>query len=435
MRYSSFRPAPRNMRLKHTLLPLLFLLLAPTRVVGDATCPANPRDCNGPAPYTTVNATTESPTVYKSTGVSDSLVDAVHAGHTLVVNFMGGVSGCNAYVFQPNGDDSSYEAMRSTMCAQQKPHCSFEKDRAQAQTGGGQFYRGAGGTTCQCGQVVTTSHALFYLPSSTDSDADVSERAVHEMVHAVQGKSGDATPKWLMEGGAVQAECLLASLLSVNPSTYSVCFLTKGGRGGVIPNFLSYYASSYGKTNGLRKAEDRCCGDFCGTGDSDAVLQAEGTAAGHLYYDVGAVAIAWAINKSGKTSAQFWQSATLGVGFWNAVVPYGGYDYSDAATGSASTTPDGRGWRAAFANFTGHGSVGAFYTEFDAWAASATETSVLAILESNADVATQIATPIDVTRDDFLKTGVSVDECSPSSGAASSATAHASWLAMTVSVV
>lgn len=200
------------MRLKHTLLPLLFLLLAPTRVVGDATCPANPRDCNGPAPYTTVNATTESPTVYKSTGVSDSLVDAVHAGHTLVVNFMGGVSGCNAYVFQPNGDDSSYEAMRSTMCAQQKPHCSFEKDRAQAQTGGGQFYRGAGGTTCQCGQVVTTSHALFYLPSSTDSDADVSERAVHEMVHAVQGKSGDATPKWLMEGGAVQAECLLASV-------------------------------------------------------------------------------------------------------------------------------------------------------------------------------------------------------------------------------
>ena len=64
---------------------------------------------------------------------------------------------------------------------------------------------------------------------------------------------------------------------------------------------------------------------------------------------------------------------------------------------------------------------------------------MLAILESNADVATQIATPIDVTRDDFLKTGVSVDECSPSSGAASSATAHASWLAvvlaMTVSVV
>ena len=57
-------------------------------------------------------------------------------------------------------------------------------------------------------------------------------------------------------------------------------------------------------------------------------------------------------------------------------------------------------------------------------------------MESNADVATQIATSIDVTRDDFLKTGVSVDECS---GAASSATAHASWLAvvlaMTVSVV
>ena len=94
-----------------------------------------------------------------------------------------------------------------------------------------------------------------------------------------------------------------------------------------------------------------------------------------------------------------------------------------------------------FANFTGHASVDAFYAEFDAWAVSATETSVLAVLESNENIETQIAVTIDVTGDDFLKTGVSVDGCTEDgvvTPSAASTVAHSLGLAgfmMTVCLV
>ena len=226
---------------------------------------------------------------------------------------------------------------------------------------------------------------------------------MHEYTHAVQAKYGDMLPAWLMEGGAVQMECLLAHKMP-SPTGYAQCMKTAGGRGGVIPNMRGYFASAYGQSNGLAKGEDMCCEGLCGTGDAEATFASGGVSnSGHLFYDSGAVAIAWAINKAGKTSKQFWTSKTSGVGFWGAIVPYDGYDY---ATGFPSSCPADAGWKKAFAAFTGHANIAAFYAEFDAWAKTATESDVLAILESDAAVEAQTTTAFDVATADFLAEGI-----------------------------
>ena len=115
----------------------------------------------------------------------------------------------------------------------------------------------------------------------------------------------------------------------------------------------------------------------------------------YMWYDVGAVAIAWAINKSGKTSAQFWQ-AKGSDGFWNAISPWDGYDY---VAHLPKDCPEDAGWKGAFLNFTGtYTTMTAFYAAFDAWAVTATQADVLAILESDADIRAMTATAFDASQ-------------------------------------
>ena len=64
------------------------------------------------------------------------------------------------------------------------------------------------------------------------------------------------------------------------------------------------------------------CNGFVGSSDKFETIKAGGLDTPQkLFYDTGAIAIAWALNKSGKTSKDFWTSKTEGTGFWNAVVP------------------------------------------------------------------------------------------------------------------
>ena len=137
------------------------------------------------------------------------------------------------------------------------------------------------------------------------------------------------TSTWLIEG-APHLECLLNEKLSWGTMSYSDSFLYGGGRGGVVPNFLKFYVSATARArsrevgaecrltdNGERRPLGRPIRDGhhggCGSGNAQ-----------YMWYDVGAVAIAWAINKSGKTSAQFWQ-AKGSDGFWNAISPWDGH--------------------------------------------------------------------------------------------------------------
>jgi len=47
-----------------------------------------------------------------------------------------------------------------------------------------------------------------------------------------------------------------------------------------------------------------------------ALTEGNDNFARNLYYDVGAVAIAFAVNRANSSSAKFWTSKTEGTGFW-----------------------------------------------------------------------------------------------------------------------
>ena len=61
--------------------------------------------------------------------------------------------------------------------------------------------------------------------------------------------------------------------------------------------------------------------------------------------------------------------------------------------------PEDAGWKGAFLNFTGtYTTMTAFYAAFDAWAVTATQADVLAILESDADIRAMTATAFDASQ-------------------------------------
>ena len=356
-----------------------------------AACPASAR--GHPEPYSSLKASTSLATIVASPLDAD-VKAKVNLGHQAVIDFIGGVEPVTAFLFEPNGAASAYADMETPMCTSW-PARTGASDLVGIATGGGGNRRAPAR-----GRAATRRSSRqrgSVLPESSDTAAGIAERAVHDT------RTGQvtATCSRVAHGGRrVQMECLLAHKMP-SPTGYAQCMKTAGGRGGVIPNMRGYFASAYGQSNGLAKGEDMCCNELCGTGDAEATFASGGVSnSGHLFYDSGAVAIAWAINKAGKTSKQFWTSKTSGVGFWGAIVPYDGYDY---ATGFPSSCPADAGWKTAFAAFPGHANIAAFYAEFDA--KTATESDVLAILESDAAVEAQTTTAFDVATADSSRRG------------------------------
>jgi hypothetical protein len=392
-------------------------------------CPTTRHDAP-PVIFSDLNATSALPTVVASAGVGDAEKAALAEGHQALVNFIGGASPTYAFLLEPGGDDAAYASMEASfetmMGSASLGSDTFRQARGQAQGAeGGAFYMGRGGEACACKQKKITAAGLYYVldpPEFDPNGVGVGERAVHELGHAVQAMKGDYPPFWLMEGGAVHLECLLNEKLSWGSNSYSDMFLYSGGRGGVVPNFLKFYASPYGREHGLGKSgENTCIGNLCGSADSVAVITAGADAenAQYMWYDVGAVAIAWAIEKSGKTSAQFWL-AKGSDGFWNAITPWDGYDYVKHLP---KDCPEDAGWKGAFLNFTGtYTTMAEFYAAFDAWAVTATQADVLAILESDADIRAMTATAFDASQS---VDGAAHDPCAGYSGAATKGSA---WL-------
>ena len=393
----------------HFFFVCLALLAAAAVAVADTTCPSDMRGCNAPMPFSGLTASTTVPTIVASTGVTQDVKDKLNEGHQVLVNFIGGATPTNAYVWEAGGEDAAYAGMKTTLCSQQEErYCTFGSNVAAAQDGTGAYHKGKGGHGCACGQKKETSAALFYIMGSSDTGQFIGERGIHEMCHVVQMSRGEYFPAWLLEGGAVQMECLLQKKLSWSTQTYADCFKYSGGRGGIIPRFLQYYASDYGKAKGLKSGELMDCGGFVGTSDCLSTMAAGGLSGPSLhavFYDVGAVAITWTISKARITSKKFWQSNTVGEGFWNAVVPFGGYDYKD---GHPGTCPENKGWKKALLAISGHASMHKFYEEFDGWAKTATESDVLSILESQSDVDTATAGTFDLST---ATSGSSFDPC------------------------
>ncbi|ACO63697.1 predicted protein [Micromonas commoda] len=378
-----------------------FIFLALIAAAGhvDALCGVATRGCNAPAQFSGMKKSTTLPTIVASTGITQDFKDKLDEGHQVLINFAGGAGPTTAYILEGGGADAAYADFKTKNCEQTtfEGYCGADKLITQAKNSQGQgtqAFKGSGGKTCSCGHALESSAALYYILDSSTTAEVVGERAVHEMCHVTQMSRGEYFPTWLVEGGAVHTECLLQKKLTWSTQTYEDCFRTGGGRGGVIPNFRSYYDSTYGYTNGLKKGELRECGGFVGNSDTEATQKAGGADPSHLYYDTGTVAIAYIINKAGITSQQFWQSNELGKGFWNTIVPFDGHDLR---TGYPGQCPEDKGWKKSLLAITKHATVAEFYAEFDAWAKTASVADVVAILETQSAIDTQTAGVFDLS--------------------------------------
>ena len=379
-----------------TAFIFLALIAAAAHVDAYTECGVASRGCNPPAQFSGMNKSTTLPTIVASTGITQDYKDKLNEGHQVLISFAGGATPTTAYILEGGGADAAYADVKTKNCEQTtfEGYCGADGVITQAKNSESGFYKGTGGGTCSCGHRLESSSGLYYVLESSYTAQFVGERAVHEMCHVTQLSRGEYLPAWLMEGGAVHTECLLQKKLSWSTQTYEDCFRTGGGRGGVIPNFRSYYASTYGSANGLKKGEIMPCGDFIGNGDTYATTKAGGAEPGHLYYDTGTVAIAYILNKAGITSQHFWQSNVLGKGFWNTIVPYAGHDLVNGYPGQC---PEDMGWKKSLLAITGHSTVAEFYTEFDAWAKTASVADVVAILESQSAIDTQTAGVFDLS--------------------------------------
>ena len=289
----------------------------------------------------------------------------VNLGHQAVIDFIGGVEPVTAFLFEPNGAASAYADMETPMCTfwpagtAGSPNSSIAEWR-------GVLPRRRRGDVLPLAEAVASVGCITSRARPTPPPHRRARRA--ENTHAVQGKYGDMFPAWLMEGGAVRVECLLAHKMPSPRGVRAVHEDRRRPRRG-HPEHARILRERVRSEQRPRGGEDMCCNELCGTGDAGDVASGGVSNSGHLFYDSGAVAIAWAINKAGKTSKQFWTSKTSGVGFWGAIVPYDGYDY---AAGFPSSCPADAGWKKASPRSPPREHRGV-YAEFDAWAKTASE--------------------------------------------------------------
>lgn len=367
-------------------------------------CGGHPK-CNAPVAYVTMSIDSQgtAPQYFKTPGFSSSWESAIKSGVEAARAFLGSASETNIFLWGPNEDDANYKLIAQAHCDRMQPDdlkrgpgcLTNMKDQAKnfrhpAYMLGGPLPK------CTCGAYSYTGALVHFRPNPSDKANDLWAIAAHEYTHAVQRAFGGPMPAWLMEGGAVQMQCLLGTIRPGEfggPVSYSDCFKFGGGRApGIIRNVVTVYArkqerwlSSYGN--------DRACGT-----QEVPPYQAENPlpidrafmGGSALYYDVGALAVAFAINRSGKSSLEFWTGPQ---GFWHNVQPYGSVDLQ---TGWESDVPEGQGWRKALADFTGFTTSKEFFDSFETWIRPAgiviPQAEMLAILEDDSKVAGYAAT-------------------------------------------
>ena len=320
------------------------------------------------------------------------------------------MSNVSAFLWEPNGANPAvYAAVKNGLCdlfrvdgSDCDQGADSYIDQAMSYPNKGPKYAVEGGLTACCGgHNVIRSNGIYYIPDPTINANQLSRLAAHEFTHVYQATKGDYPPAWMFEGGAVHMQALVSKTFPVTlggmeMNSYSKTYQYMGGRSkSITNNTIAYYNTTLGRERGLKGGEDRCAGDNCGTAlpDNQAPL------GGAMIYDVGAMAIAFAINRANKTSKQFWTSSVLGEGFWNVLPAHGSpaedWDYLN---GHASQVKEGQGWKKVLAAFTGDPNVTAFYDAFDAWARTADQAAMLAILEADTAIETQMGQDANISQ-------------------------------------
>ncbi len=362
---------------------------------------ARNRGCNGPQPYSGLTLTagvyplpdSTAPTYAVGDTVSDAFVDGVKNGTDMVRTFLGSSTPALANIALIGQTDSNYVAAKA-VCdgwvtnlepdADYSP-CTGTYAQLSSMENGNYFMSGL--SDCVCKQHTYTGAPLWYLASSTDSPADGAARAIHEYTHAVQKAFGNPIPAWMMEGGAVLNECIMANRMDEISGgfseTFSQCMATGGGRGGVVKNLRQLYNTDLSVKWLTDYGADWPCGTESMPPNGAPPGLIEGQETGWIYYDAGAYAMAFAVVKAnqnhatdgGRTFVDMW-TAQGAKGMWHNLQPY----EVDPMTGWPSQVPEGQGWKKALSEFTGYATVTDFYAAFEAHVAPA------GVLQSEADL-------------------------------------------------
>ena len=375
------------------------------------------RGCNPPMPYSSLTLqSTNTLTWLASTGFDVAMRTAAEDGIAITTNFLGLASDTRIYLYEPNGPDSAYTAIDINWCSFQErtdPGCG---EASTAQSGGGQYYL-SGVRGCVCDGFTYVGAPVMLMPSSGDSVNNLKMRAVHEYTHVFQkAAAADIFPTWLSEGGAVFMECVMAQLAGAF-SAFSDCFQYGGGGGGILRNSRALYTHSPSTTWLTTFGSDRCCNGDCGpAGDvcdlgTDCAINVDNSNIyldRAVFYDLGALAIAFAVDRAnaahaasgGRSGRDFFVSSAKG--FWLALTPY----EVDLVTGWPTDVPEGSGWKAALAAFTGDATAADFYAAFEAAMAPggvvASEATLLGWLEDGTTVYANSQLSADYTGGDFF---------------------------------
>eukprot|EP00931_Biecheleriopsis_adriatica_P068392 TRINITY_DN42358_c0_g1_i1.p1 TRINITY_DN42358_c0_g1~~TRINITY_DN42358_c0_g1_i1.p1 ORF type:complete len:475 (+),score=72.89 TRINITY_DN42358_c0_g1_i1:73-1497(+) len=379
----------------------LVLLALPIMPADGAGC--NGGKCNAPTTYTamTIDPNGSLPEYVKSTDFSSNWETAIKSSVNLVRNFLGSASGNKFFLYGANEPEPNYAAVTAAWCEYTQPlplrapDCGdHEKNAAMTYQYPAYMVSGRN-PACTCGDYTIEVAPILFRPDPGDMAATVWEIAAHEYTHAIQKAFGGPMPAWLMEGGAVHMQCVMGAIRPSEyggPVQYSECFKTGGGRdGGIVGNVRRIY-NRVDAVNWLTLyGTDRPCGTEAvpeyvqknPLPTDDDFRQGD-----YLWYDTGALAVAFAINKGGRTTSDFWREG----GFWHSHEPYGNIDYS---TGWESDVPEGKGWRKALADFSGYATSAEFFAAFEEFVrpsgTTASEQELLAILEGDVSIASQAA--------------------------------------------
>ena len=410
------------MRQTVRLVPVMMMTVSaivsisgPATVAG-LTCPSE-SGCNRPrfkhstltiAPYAAVGS--NEITYRESENFPSNLKQSVETGIDMAQKLLGKVSGVSVFLYESQSstaqDASAYTDIDSAWCEATRSeitgYCSNDStNREKAMAGTNNVYA-SHRDACQsdCGKgavgavpmVITSGFARGWnvLRRRREPNDYFCDTRVHARVSNALGQAHSDLVDGRWRG-------FLEAVFSNDNSRASRETFSGYFNSHILPNVRDIYSDQTNFANWLTKfGSDRKCGDSDPHPPPNIMPNEDVGDAG--YYNVGALAVAFAINKAnanytangGRTFIDFWTSTVARKGFWHSIdVVDNDYVFDDMVHWP-SEVPEGKGWKKALCDFTGYATVEAFYADFEEFVAPNGEVKsaidLAAILESDDSV-------------------------------------------------
>ena len=270
---------------------------------------------------------------------------------------IGGVAPVTAFLFEPNGAASAYADVESPM-AQTWPAstaCSTNWSHKRA-AGKGLPPRRGRNDVLQLADADKKRACITQTEISTPPKPW--PRSPHEYT-AVQGGEGDAPVAYGGRRGALSA----SSRTRCRTRMGTQCMREGNGMGGRISNTRTYYAA---RTPSTASPREKIGVDTCGTGDTDELKP-------EAQMKLISTTTPARSRSRGPLTRPGRHPSSSGRDLRRRLL--GRLPHAIRLRRLPPDCPADEGWKKAFAEFTGHADITAFYDEFDAWAKTASATT------------------------------------------------------------